>query len=470
MTTDAIETDLDRDDRERRILVVDDESSARLALMTLLREDGYQVREAPDGFKAMGIVREWDPDVVLTDVRMPLMDGLELLRAVRELRPSIATIVMTAHGSIEMAVDAMKNGADDFLTKPLNFDAVELIIERAFGRQALKRELSALRHQLAVSESPEIVGCSPALTDLLRMTDQVAASTATILVTGESGTGKELIARRLHARSGRAGGPFMTIHCASLPESLLESELFGHEKGAFTGATTERRARFEEADGGTVFLDEIGELSPTIQVKLLRFLQTHEFEHVGGNRTLTVDVRILAATNRDLAAEVRAGRFREDLYYRLNVIELEMPPLRARRTDIPILIRHFVAFYAAQNNRTIESVDPDAMIALEAWDWPGNVRELENTIERAVVLCNGGTITRQHLPRELKNVFGSDTETEPRVPGSTLAEVERFVIIETYRSTGGSTSETAAILDISQRKVQYKLNEYRANGDQAISG
>ena len=450
--------------RRGRILIVDDEPSARQALGTLLREDGYDVREAPDGFKALGVLREWNPDLMLTDIRMPLMDGLELLRDAKELRPDLTCIVMTAFGSIDVAVDAMKRGADDFLTKPLNFDAVEMTIERAFGRLELKRELVELRAQRDSGNSPEIVGSSLPLMEILKMADQVATSQATILVTGESGTGKELIARRLHEKSERADKPFVTIHCAALPETLLESELFGHEKGSFTGASSARRGRFEDANTGTIFLDEIGEISPAIQVKLLRFLQTHEFERVGGNRTLTVDVRIVAATNRHLTDEVKAGRFRDDLYYRLNVIELEMPPLRSRRADVPILVRHFVAKYAAQNQRNIDGVADDAMHTLESWDWPGNVRELENVIERAVVLCNGPLITTQHLPRDLKNIFGNDLEADLRIPGSTLADLERHAILETYRSTGGSTSETAEILDISQRKVQYKLNEYREAG------
>lgn len=444
-----------------RVLVVDDEPSARQALASLLEDDGYEVRQAADGFKAIGELRQWEPDILLTDIRMPLMDGLELLRQAKQIQPKLFTIVMTAFGTIDVAVDAMKLGADDFLTKPLNFEAVELTLERAMNRLAIVRELEDLKAGHPRPPGSSIVGTSAPLKEVLKMADQVAPSRATILVTGESGTGKELIAHRIHQQSGRRGKPFVTIHCAALPETLLESELFGHEKGAFTGASATRRGRFEDADGGTIFLDEIGEISPATQVKLLRFLQTHEFERVGGNRTMSVDVRIVAATNRDLIAEVRAGNFREDLYYRLNVIQIETPPLRTRRSDIPLLVRHFVAKYGAENSKKIAQISDEAETALERWDWPGNVRELENVVERAVVLCDSDTIEREHLPRELKGVFGNDLRAELRIPGATLADLEKYAILETYRATGGNTRETSETLGISQRKVQYKLNEYR---------
>ena len=448
-------------ERRGKVLVVDDEAGARNALMALLEDEGYDVRDAPDGFKAIGELRQWRPDILLTDIRMPLMDGLELLRQAKQIQPDVFTIVMTAFGSIDVAVDAMKLGADDFLTKPLNFEAVELTLRRAMSRIAISRELHELKSSKSETSKQRIVGNSAPLQQVLKMADQVAPSRATILITGESGTGKELIAQRIHNKSDRRAKPFTTIHCAALPETLLESELFGHEKGAFTGASGMRRGRFEEADGGTIFLDEIGEISPATQVKLLRFLQTREFERVGGNRTLSVDVRIIAATNRDLTDEVREGNFREDLYYRLNVINIETPPLRTRRSDIPLLVRHFVAKYASENGKDISQVSEEANEELEHWDWPGNVRELENVVERAVVLCDGDTITRDHLPRELKGVFGGTLSAELQIPGSTLADLEKYAILETYRATGGNTRETAEILDISQRKVQYKLNDYR---------
>jgi DNA-binding NtrC family response regulator len=444
-----------------KILVVDDEDGARQALVALLRDDGHDVRDASDGFKAVGILRNWEPDILLTDIRMPLMDGLDLLKQAKQIQPELVAIVMTAFGTIDTAVEAMKTGADDFLTKPLNFDAVELIIDRAMKRLEMMKELKELKEERVERERTRIIGNSAPLKECLKVADQVAPSRATILITGESGTGKELIARRIHDESNRANSPFLTLHCAALPETLLESELFGHEKGAFTGASSTRRGRFEEADGGTLFLDEIGEISPATQVKLLRFLQTREFERVGGNKTYSVDVRILAATNRELAEEVKSGAFREDLYYRLNVINIETPPLRGRRSDVPVLARHFVAKYAAENGKDIKDIDAEAMQMLEGWDWPGNVRELENIIERAVVLCDSSVITRDHLPREVKGVFGGTLSPELRIPGSTLADLEKYAILETYRATGGNTRETADTLQISQRKVQYKLNEYR---------
>lgn len=448
-----------------RVLVVDDEAGARQALVTLLSEDGFEVREAPDGYKALGLLESFGPDILLTDLRMPLMDGIELLEKAHAAYPDLVCIVMTAFASVDTAVDAMKAGADDYLTKPLNFDAVEMILDRAMTRIEMSRELSRLRQERHGAGSG-IIGSSAAIEEVVALGSQVANSRATILITGESGTGKEMLARHIHNQSERAGKPFLTLHCAALTESLLESELFGHEKGAFTGAAGMREGRFEQADGGTLFLDEIGEISPATQVKLLRFLQTRQFERVGGNETHTVDVRILAATNRDLEEEVRNGDFREDLYYRLNVINIEMPPLRVRRSDIPLLTRHFIDKYARENEKTIDSVDPEVISLLERHDWPGNVRELENVVERAVVLAPGDRIESGHLPTNLGSLgrLGGTFGDDVRVPGSTLAEIERYVILETYASCGGNTRDTADVLDISQRKVQYKLKDYRDEG------
>ena len=447
------------------ILVVDDEGSAREALDTLLEDSGYEVRTAPEGFKALGILEEWTCDILLTDLRMPIMDGVELIRKAQDLEGQLACIVMTAFGSIENAVEAMKAGADDYLTKPLNFEAVELLLERTMERIEMRRELDRLREEREAPQEMEetettIVGNSPAMQQVVDMIDQVARSQATVLVTGASGTGKELVAQQIHEKSDRADGPFVRLHCAALSENLLESELFGHEKGAFTGATHQRKGRFEEADGGTLLLDEIGEIPEPTQVKLLRFLQQREFERVGGNETISVDVRIIAATNRDLEEAVRQGIFREDLYYRLNVINLQLPPLKARRDDIPLLARHFAAIYAEANDKEIERITPEAMEALKSYDWPGNVRELENAVERATVLASNQTLTLDDLPNDLEeSPFGRDSNV--RIPGSTLEDIERYAILETYESTGGSTSEAADILDVSVRKIQYKLKEYR---------
>ncbi len=464
----AIDTtpEIEQTRRTGAILVVDDENSARHVLCQLLRDDGHEVQDAADGFKAMGILKDWTPDIILTDLKMPLMDGITLLRKTRELHPDITCIVMTAFASVETAVQSMKSGANDYLTKPLNFDAVELVIQRALERIEMVRELQDLREQSQKQKASKIIGNAGPMQQMLTLIDQIAPSRATVLITGESGTGKEMVARRVHDMSPRVNKPFMTIHCAALPENLLESELFGHEKGSFTGANGMRRGRFEDADGGTLFLDEIGEISPSTQVKLLRFLQTREFERVGGNQTHSVDVRIVAATNRNLEEEVRNGNFREDLYYRLNVINVETPPLRVRRSDIPVLIRHFVDRYARENGKTIREVSTEVVHTLEAYDWPGNVRELENVIERAVVLAESNRIDAHHLPASLKLRQGGPRSfsDDVRIPGSTLEDLERLAILATYESTGGDTKETSRILDISQRKIQYKLRDYRDSG------
>ncbi|MBH24649.1 MAG: transcriptional regulator [Myxococcales bacterium] len=445
----------------RRILVVDDETGARTALLELLKDEGYEVRGAPDGFKAIGILQQWPCDLLLTDLRMPVMDGLTLLKKVKELRPEMVCIIMTAYGSVENAVEAMKLGADDYLTKPLNFDAVEVVLARAFERMDMMRELDELRRERTVpNPRTRIIGNSPPIQEVNKLIEQIATARATVLITGESGTGKELIARMIHEKSDRANAPFVRLHCAALSETLLESELFGHEKGSFTGATGRRQGRFEEADKGTLFLDEIGEIPMATQVKLLRFLQQREFERVGGNRTITVDVRIVAATNRDLQQAVREGDFREDLYFRLNVIHVKSPPLRTRRSDIPVLVRHFIVKYSEENRKQIKDITAEALDILMAYDWPGNVRELENVIERAVVLTESDIIDVNHLPPD----FGQTTLSishDIRIPGSSLAELERFAILKTYEATGGNTSETADMLGISVRKVQYKLKEYR---------
>jgi DNA-binding NtrC family response regulator len=451
----------DSDERTGRILVVDDEERARQAFTQLLEDSGYEVRQAPDGFKALGELEDWECDLLLTDLRMPMMDGLELLEKVQAQYPEMASIVITAFGSVDNAVEAMKAGADHYVTKPVDFDQVEVVVERVMENLRMRRELQSLR-TAGPEDGPTLVGNSPSMQQVSKMIEQVAPARATVLVTGESGTGKELVARQLHAKSNRADQPFVELHCAALSQNLLESELFGHEKGAFTGATSQRKGRFEEADGGTLFLDEIGEISESTQVKLLRFLQQREFERVGGNETVSVNVRIVAATNRDLEEAVRQGDFREDLYFRLNVIDIQLPPLRARRDDIPLLVNHFVAKYARDNDKDIEHITPEAMTRLRGYDWPGNVRELENVIERAVVLATHAEIDVDQLPGN----FGEapfDKEADIRIPGSTLDDIERYALLKTYESTGGSTSETADILGISVRKVQYKLKEYRQN-------
>ena len=445
--------------RSGRILVVDDEVNARTALAELLRDEGFDVETAADAFKALGKYESFSPHVVVTDLKMPGMDGIELVKKLRAMEDAAAVVVMTAFGAVSSAVDAMRAGAADYLTKPLNFDELLVVLDKVLEQQALRREARQLRVRVRDRVAPNnIIGTSPPMQRVFEVTDQVAPSKATVLITGESGTGKELVANAIHARSPRANGPFVKLHCAALAESLLESELFGHEKGSFTGAMARKEGRFEIAHGGTLFLDEIGEISPSIQVKLLRFLQEHEFERVGGNQTLRVDVRVIAATNKNLAEEVAKGRFREDLFYRLNVVAVEMPPLRERRTDVPVLAKFFLDRYAKENGKAIESFAPDTLELLSAYDWPGNVRELENAIERAVVLTTGSSVETKSLP---PNVRPRITPAGmPTIPGAKLAEIEKYAILETLKATGGSTSKAAEILGISVRTIQYRLHEY----------
>ena len=446
--------------RQGRILVVDDEVNARTALAELLRDEGFEVETAADAFKALGKHDAFSPHVVLTDLKMPGMDGIELVKKLMSMEDPAAVVVMTAFGAVSSAVEAMRAGAVEYLTKPLNFDELLVVVDRVLENQALRAETRRLRQRVRDKVSPRnIVGASPPMNRVFEIVDQVAPSKATVLITGESGTGKELIASAIHQRSTRAAGPFIKLHCAALAESLLESELFGHERGAFTGAVQRRDGRFTMADGGTLFLDEIAEISPAVQVKLLRFLQEHEFERVGSGQTLKVDVRIIAATNKRLLEEVGKGRFREDLFYRLNVVALEMPPLRERRTDIPALAKFFVDRYAAENGKPIDTVSSEAVELLMAYEWPGNVRELENAIERAVVMAPGTSIEPRHLPAAVKPSARVDSGAPP-IPGSTLADVEKYAILETLKATGGSTSKAAEMLGISVRTIQYRLHEY----------
>jgi len=445
--------------RTGRILVVDDEVNARTALAELLRDEGYDVETAADAFKALGKYESFSPHVVVTDLKMPGMDGIELVKKIRGSEDPAAVVVMTAFGAVSSAVDAMRAGAAEYLTKPLNFDELLVVLDKVFEQQELRRETRQLRQRVRDRVAPNnIVGASPPMQRVFEIVDQVAPSRATVLITGESGTGKELVANALHQRSPRSNGPFVKLHCAALAESLLESELFGHEKGSFTGAMARKDGRFQIADGGTLFLDEIGEISPSIQVKLLRFLQEHEFERVGGNQTIRVDVRVIAATNRNLSDLVAKGKFREDLFYRLNVVSLEMPPLRDRRTDIPALAKFFLDRFVKENAKAIEGFTTEALERLMAYDWPGNVRELENAVERAVVLCNTPQIEARHLPPSVQPRM--TPAGMPAIPGSTMTEIERYAILETLKSTGGSTSKAADILGISVRTIQYRLHQY----------
>ncbi len=444
-----------------RILVVDDEANARTALAALLRDEGYLVETAADGYKALPKLEEHEPDLILTDLRMPGLDGIELVRRARARDPECAAVVMTAYGAVESAVEAMREGASDYLGKPINFEELLIVLGRALERRRLRLETRNLRARLEEKHRIDnIVGVSPPMQAVFDTVLQVAPSRATVLVTGESGTGKELVAAALHQHSPRAAGPFVKLHCAALAESLLESELFGHERGSFTGAVARRDGRFQQADGGTLFLDEIGEISPSTQVKLLRFLQDHEIERVGGNQTLKLDVRVVAATNRDLTAQVRAGKFREDLYYRLNVVTIEVPSLRQRPSDIPLLAAHFLGRFARGEGKSIRGFTDEALERLVRHPWPGNVRELENVVERAVVVAVGDTIRAEDLPAGIGLTSGKNGGM-PVIPGASLAELERWAILRTLEHTGGSTSRAAEILGISTRTIQYRLHDYQ---------
>jgi DNA-binding NtrC family response regulator len=448
-----------------RILIVDDEANARAALSEILHDEGYQTETAADGFKALGKLEEFAPDVVLTDVKMPGLDGIAFMDKARAAAPSAVFVVMTAFGTISSAVDAVKRGADNYLTKPLEYEALSAVVERAMEKARLLQETRKLRDRLRERNAfGHVVTEDPKMKEILALVQQVGASRASVLITGESGTGKELIADAIHAASPRADKPLVRLNCAALAEGLLESELFGHERGSFTGAVARREGRFKQADGGTLFLDEVSEIPMGTQVKLLRALQEKSFERVGGNETLKVDVRIIAASNRDLRACIRAGTFREDLFYRLNVVHIDLPPLRDRRGDVPLLASFFLRRYADENGRTIESISADALEAFNAYGWPGNVRELENVIERAVVLCDGPTIEKKHLPASLGGEPPeSGASGPPPVPGTSIYDLERWAILKTLEACGGSTSKAAMILGISTRKVQYKLHEYSSS-------
>jgi two-component system response regulator HydG len=452
-----------------RILVVDDEASARSGLEKLLRQSGYTVDTAKNGNEALAVAAEHPPEVVVTDLKMPEMDGMTLLGRLRDSDRDLPVIVATAFGDVTSAVAAMRAGAADYLTKPIDFDALLVAIERARERRALRVEAENLRRQLRERDAEGLqglIGASPAMQKVYRVARQVASSRATVLITGESGTGKGELARAIHVLSPRGKAPFIALHCAAVPESLLESEMFGHEKGSFTGADKRRVGRFEQANGGTLFLDEIGEISPLVQTKLLRVLQERNLERVGGNETISVDVRVIAATNRDLPTEVREGRFREDLYYRLNVVHLEMPPLRLRGSDVLVLANAFLRRFAEDNKKPVEDFSEEARTKILAHRWPGNVRELENAIERAVVLCEGSRIEADDLPFEAAQPIRGPI----RVPGATMAEIERWAILATLEATGGSTSKAAELLDISVRTIQYRLHEYGISGKEKSGG
>lgn len=438
------------------ILIVDDEKNTREGLARALRGD-YYVAEAENGLRALEWLETRHADVVLSDLRMPGMDGLALLSRLLSREPQPVLILLTAYGTIETAVEAMKRGAYDFLPKPVNLDRLELLLKRALAERRLGAENKRLKAQLDSKYGFEsIIGASAPMQAVFDTIRQVAPTRATVLIQGESGTGKELVARALHQCSPRAQGPFIPVHCAALAPTLLESELFGHEKGAFTGAVERRRGRFEMADGGTLFLDEIGEIDPALQVKILRVLEERKFERVGGTETVSVDVRLVAATNRDLKKQVEEGRFREDLFYRLYVVTLTLPPLREREGDVVLLARHYLKTLAEENGRPPLGITSEAMAALAAYSWPGNVRELRNAIERMVVLATGDKLTVRDLPAAVRTPAKSPA---PR-PGSALRDAERQLIEESLRRHQGSRTKAALDLGISRRTLHRKINEF----------
>jgi two-component system response regulator HydG len=452
--------------RSEHILIVDDDQAHRTMLKTLLGGWGYAVTEADDGAAAVAAVREGPFDLILMDIRMIRVSGLEALSQIKAFNPAIPVILMTAYASVETAVEALKKGAYDYLTKPLDFDKLRLTIRRAMEHLRLAEENRLLRENLQDRfDRGNILGHSAAMNRLLETVAQIAPTEATVLITGESGTGKELIAGAIHYGSHRKDGPFVKINCAALTESLLESELFGHERGAFTGADRRKEGKFRQADGGTLFLDEVSEMSLGMQVKLLRTLQEREITRVGGSDVLTVDVRIIAATNKDLGQEIAQGRFRDDLYYRLNVVNLAMPPLRERREDIPLLAQHFLTLFAEKNRKTIRGFTPRAMDRLLRHPWPGNVRELMNAVERGVVLARSEWLGEEELALTLPGgpeavPAAEAAETALAVEGTSLDELERAAVIKTLEAAGGNKSEAARRLGITRRTLHKKLKQY----------
>lgn len=447
------------------ILIVDDESSHRAMLNTVLTADGYDVFEADDGERAVSMVEERFFNLILMDIRMVKMDGLMAQKRIRRISPKIPVIMMTAFGSVDTAVEAMKAGAADYITKPIDIDMLKISIEKALSNQQLKEENIQLKDRLESTFSfSDIIGKSRPMKQMFDTLRLVAPSDASVLILGESGTGKELIANAIHHNSPRREKNFIKVNCAALPEALLESELFGHEKGAFTGAVAKKKGRFVLADQGSVFLDEIAEMALPTQAKILRVLQEQEFEPVGGTQTIKVNTRVITATNRVLKDEVERGAFREDLYYRLNVVELNMPPLRERGEDIPLLADHFLKKYAQKNKRRISGFNPLSMDILMRHEWPGNVRELENVIERSVIMAKGDVIRSSDLPASLKKGdIDVKTDRLDMTPGRLLKDIEREMILITLEETGGNRTHASRILGISRRTLQLKLKDYGIN-------
>ncbi len=448
-----------------KLLVVDDEASHRKMIEAVLSDEGYEIKQADDGQVAIDAVENGFFDLILLDIRMRKVGGIEALNRIKEISPGIPIIIMTAYASVDTAVDALKAGAYDYLTKPLDIEELKILVQKALRFHQLEKENIYLKERLNDRfDFSNIIGHGPAMKKLFETMALVAPSDATVLIFGESGTGKELIADAIHQNSPRRERPFIKVNCAALPETLLESELFGHEKGSFTGAVARKQGRFQLAHKSSILLDEVAEMAATTQAKILRVLQEREFEPLGSTQTIKVDTRVIAATNKNLEEEIKAGRFREDLYYRLNVVGLEVPPIRERREDISLLTGFFLKRYAERNKRILKGFTPRAIDLLMRYEWPGNVREIENVVERAVIMARGEMITPAEFPEILQQLDPEVKATYVNLsPGRTLKDVEKDMILRTLEETEGNRTHAAKILGISRRTLQLKLKEYGIN-------
>ena len=451
------------------LLIIDDEKNIRDGLAANFELEDYNVKTASSGEEGIELISKGDIDLVITDLRMPGISGEEVLKHVATVTPGIPVIILTGHGSIDAAVDAMRHGAYDFLTKPLNLDQLEMIAKRALERRELKLEHQDLKKSVDEKNAfKDMIGKSPAMQKIQEIIKKAADSKASVLITGESGVGKEVVARAIHELSSRHGKPMIDVHCAALSETLLESELFGHEKGAFTGADHLQKGRFERAHGSTIFLDEIGEINQSTQIKILRVLAERKFERVGGEQTIAVDVRVVAATNRNLENEIKEGKFREDLFYRLNVIHIHVPPLRERKSDLPLLMASFLSRFNEENGKSIKGFDNKSKAAMNSYDWPGNIRELRNCVESAVVMCSGDEITIDDLP---VNIASSSSENAISVPfGISLNDAERIVIEQNLAAQKNNKTKTAEILGIGRKTLQRKLAEWGIEDGESSDG
>lgn len=447
----------------KKILIADDEKNMIWALKKALENEEYKLITASNGEEAVNKVKISTPDLVLMDLKMPIKDGMTALKEIKTLDPNVPVIMLTAHGTIESAIEAMKIGALDYISKPFDVEELKLQIRKALDIRGMKNQIDLLTEELKNKTGKVIVGKSTKMKDVLDLVDKVAKSNATVLITGESGTGKELVANAIHFNSDRKDKPYIKVNCGAIPETLVESELFGHERGAFTGAVSSKAGKFERADGGTVFLDEVGELIPSVQVKLLRVLQEREIERVGGTETVKVDVRVLAATNKDLRKMVDDGLFREDLYYRLDVIPIEIPALRDRREDIPELIDYFISKFCREMARTKLDVSKESLDLLSSYDWKGNIRELENVVERIVILSSGNSVDPEDLPKEIRYQNNSSKLFELPEDGIELEEVEKSLIIQSLKKSDYNQTKAAQLLGITRHTLIYRMDKYKIN-------